>query len=84
MKKKKKNPRNYSLKKLEEELDSINQKILYIFQRYYSFKKALDSDEQSLNKLTYRKSQIQIILRERKELTNNVRKITKIQRLLKK
>jgi len=81
---KKKNPRYYSLKKIEKELDLINQKMLDAFQRYTSYKQALDSIEKTMNRLIYEKYEIRVVLRERKQAVQKVRTITKIQKLMKK
>jgi len=81
---KRKKPRHATYKQLNEDLDSINEKILKNVQKYYSFQQALDSILYSMKKLTNQKIEIQLVLQERKRLTNNLTTIKKIERLLKK
>jgi len=80
---KKKNPKQASLKQLGEDLDSINQKLLDKIERQYSFQRALDGISESMNKLTLKKAEIHFALLERKQVSS-VRYVSKINRLLKK
>jgi len=84
MKKKKKNVRHFTLKKIEEEIDTINEKILDNVKRYYSFQTALDSISNTIKKLSDKKAEIHTVLLERKNLTKNLTTISKLQKLMKK
>lgn len=81
---KKTNPTHWSLKKIDQELDSINEKILDCYDRYSSFQRAIDSISITMKKLHDKKIAIRTTLRERKQLTKNIRTITKLHRLMKK
>ena len=81
---KKTNPTHWSLKKIDQELDSINEKILDCYDRYSSFQRAIDSISKTMQKLHDKKTAIRTVLRERKQLTKNLRTITKLHKLMKK
>jgi len=81
---KKTDPRYYSLKKIEKELDSINAKILDCYDRHTSFQRGIDSISISMKKLHDKKTAIRTVLHERKQLTKNIRTIAKLQKLMKK
>ncbi len=84
MKTKKTNPTHWSLKKIDQELESINVKILDCYDRYSSFQRGIDSISVTMKKLHDKKIVIRTVLRERKQLTKNIRIITKLHRLMKK
>jgi len=80
----KKNLRHYPLKKLEEELNSINEKISEAVDRYCSFHQGMESASNSMRKFKKQKDEIRAILRDKKFFAKNVRSIIRIKRLLKK
>lgn len=82
--KKKKTPSYFALKKLDSELDSINQKILENIQKHYSYTQALDSISKSIKRLSEKKAYIHSILREKKKLTASSGSLIKIKKMLKK
>jgi len=84
MGKKKNNPRYYSLKKIEVELESINGKILDCYERYSSFQRGIESISKSMTKLHDKKTEIRVVLRERKQLTKHLKTLARLQKLLKK
>jgi len=81
---KKTNPTHWSLKKIDQELDSINVKILDCYDRYSAFQRGIDSISKSMKKLHDKKIAIRTVLRERKQLTKTLKTITRIHKLMKK